>query len=105
MPTRQACWPGWRICRSGSPRPSGAWPRSASICKALPDQQAVAESLALFDPVWEALTPHERCQALQLLVEKVDYDGNAGQIAITFQQGGIQALADQLAQHAEGVSA
>jgi len=35
---------------------------------------------------------------VQLLVERVDYDGSQGKVAITFQPTGIQALADELAQ-------
>ena len=35
---------------------------------------------------------------VQLLVERVDYDGSQGKVAITFQPTGIQTLADELAQ-------
>lgn len=76
-----------------------------SAGRTLLDEQEVARSLALFEPVWEALTPHERGEVLQLLVERVDYDGKTGQVAITFQAGGVQALADQLARHHEEVCA
>jgi len=34
-----------------------------------------------------------------LLVERVDFDGRANQLSITFHPSGIQTLADELAQH------
>jgi site-specific DNA recombinase len=71
------------------------------------EEQEIAESLARFDPVWEALTPHEQGQVLRLLIERVDYDGKAGQVAITFHRDGLQTLSEHLARHHEkkGVSA
>ena len=44
----------------------------------LTDDEA-RHALALFDPVWEALTLRERARAVHLLVERVDYDGAKGQ--------------------------
>src|SRR5262249_27373886 len=49
-------------------------------------------------PVWGSLTPLEQARVVQLLVERVDYDGSKGKVTITFQPSGIQALADELAQ-------
>jgi hypothetical protein len=61
------------------------------------DEGDVALALAQFGPVWEALTPREQARLVQLLVAKVDYDGTAGKVAITFHPPGIKTLADELA--------
>lgn len=54
----------------------------------------VAASLAEFDPVWESLSPREQGRLLQLLVERVDYDGHDGMMSITFHASGIKSLAN-----------
>jgi site-specific DNA recombinase len=54
--------------------------------------------LSLFDPVWESLTPTEQARVVQLLVERVDYDGARGRVSITFHETGIRTLADEIAQ-------
>jgi site-specific DNA recombinase len=60
------------------------------------DGTGTAASLASFDPVWEALAPRERARLVQLLVERVDYDGAVGKVAITFHPAGIRSLAEQI---------
>lgn len=55
--------------------------------------------MAVFDPVWDSLTPREQARVIHLLVERVDYDGATGKIAITFHPSGIKMLADELAGH------
>jgi site-specific DNA recombinase len=55
-------------------------------------------ALSAFDPLWGTLTPREQARMVQLLVERIDYDGSQGKVAITFQPAGIQALADELTQ-------
>jgi site-specific DNA recombinase len=57
-------------------------------------EEDTARALASFDPVWETLSPRERARLLQLLIERVDYDGRDGTISITFYPSGIKALAD-----------
>jgi site-specific DNA recombinase len=61
------------------------------------DDREVALALSAFDPVWEALTPREQGRVVQLLVERVDYDGAAGKVSITFHPSGIKTLAGELA--------
>jgi site-specific DNA recombinase len=56
----------------------------------------VEKALAGFDPVWQALTPREQTRIVQLLVQRVDYDGARGKVAITFQATGIKTLASEL---------
>ena len=52
----------------------------------------VAAALAEFDGVWAALNPKEQARVLELLIERVDYNGGAGNIAITFRPSGIKTL-------------
>lgn len=42
---------------------------------------------------------------VQLLVERVDYDGARGKVSITFRPAGIKTLADELANGREEKSA
>ncbi|HZZ82655.1 MAG TPA: recombinase family protein, partial [Gemmataceae bacterium] len=62
------------------------------------DEYEVETALATFDPLWESLTLRERGRIIQLLVERVDYDGSAGKLSITFHPTGIKALAVELTQ-------
>ena len=58
------------------------------------DEAEAAHAMAEFDPVWESLSPREQGRLLQLLIERVDYDGHDGMVSITFHAGGIKALAN-----------
>jgi site-specific DNA recombinase len=55
-------------------------------------EEEVAAALGSFDPVWEALSPREQARIVQLLVERIDYDGGEGTIAIAFHPGGLKTL-------------
>ncbi|MBP3954848.1 recombinase family protein [Gemmata sp. G18] len=55
-----------------------------------------ARALSAFDPVWGSLTPREQGRVIDLLVERVDYDGAAGTVAVTFRPTGIKALSAEL---------
>ncbi len=61
-------------------------------------REEVEAALTSFDAVWESLIPREQARIVQLLVERVDYDGVEGKVSITFQPSGIQTLADELSQ-------
>jgi site-specific DNA recombinase len=52
----------------------------------------VADALRDFESVWESLNTREKCRILQLLIERIDYDGAEGTIAVTFRPNGIKAL-------------
>ena len=52
-------------------------------------------AFVLFNPVWETLSPPEQARIIRLLVERVDYDGNKGTLAVTFRPSGIQSLAQR----------
>lgn len=59
------------------------------------DEADVSRALAEFDPVWEALTLKEQARLLQLLIDRVEYDGREGEISISFHPSGIRTLAEQ----------
>jgi site-specific DNA recombinase len=69
------------------------------------NEQEVTEALAAFDPVWDTLTPHEQTRIVQLLVERVEYDGSRNVVSITFHPTGIKTLADELASRQQEKSA
>jgi site-specific DNA recombinase len=56
------------------------------------DERDVAGALAVFDPVWESLSPREQTRIIRMLVERVTYDGRDGKVTITFRSPGIKAL-------------
>jgi site-specific DNA recombinase len=68
-------------------------------------EEEVERALAAFDPVWEALAPREQARVVELLVERVDYDGRSAEVSVTFRPTGIRALADELAGRAQGRTA
>ena len=67
----------------------------AAIDRSVIDPDDVALALAQFDPVWDALVPREQASLLQLLIERVEYDGQVDEVAITFRPAGIASLASE----------
>jgi site-specific DNA recombinase len=61
------------------------------------DAEEVELALTQFGTVWESLAPREQARLVQLLIEKVGYDGFNGRVSITFYPAGIKTLADELA--------
>jgi site-specific DNA recombinase len=59
----------------------------------LVDEAEVATALADFDAMWDCLAPREQARVFELLVERVAYDGDGGNISITFRPSGIKTLA------------
>jgi site-specific DNA recombinase len=55
----------------------------------------VAAALAAWAGEWDALSPQERSLLIQCLIERVDYDGSAGQVSVTFHASAIHALAQE----------
>jgi site-specific DNA recombinase len=64
--------------------------------RALISEGEAARSLAAFDPVWAALTPREQGRLIDLLVERVEYDGARSRVSVAFRPTGIRTLADEL---------
>ncbi|UCF41677.1 MAG: zinc ribbon domain-containing protein, partial [Gemmatimonadota bacterium] len=56
------------------------------------DAEDAARALSVFDPVWDSLCVREQIRVIQLLVERVDYDGDRGTVSVTFHPAGIDAL-------------
>ncbi|QDU44510.1 DNA-invertase hin [Symmachiella dynata] len=59
-------------------------------------ERDVADSLQQFEAVWEALSLREQARVLELLIERVDYDGDAGTVSVTFRPTGFNAVAEEL---------
>ncbi len=49
-------------------------------------------AFADFDSVWANLIPREQARLLALLISCVEYDGEAGTVAVTFRPNGIHSL-------------
>ena len=67
-----------------------------ALSRQLVDERELASALSLFDPVWDTLAPREQRRVLQLLIERVDYDGEKSTVSVTFHPAGIKTLADEL---------
>ena len=67
--------------------------------------EETAIALKAFTPVWEALTMKEQARMVELLIERVDFEGVHGKVSIVFRATGIQSVAQKLAGKREGVSA
>ena len=46
----------------------------------------------LIDEVWSKLSPAEKVRVIETLIERVDFDGAAGKVAIEFRPTGIKSL-------------
>jgi hypothetical protein len=62
---------------------------------------ATKAALASLNPASPRWTPETQGLVVDLLVERVEYDGTKKTVVITFDPAGIQALADQWAAHAK----
>ncbi len=62
----------------------------------------VKQALEQFDEVWEALNPKDQARLIELLIERVEYDGRDGSVLLTFHPTGIQTLASEIAQENGG---
>lgn len=59
------------------------------------DERDLRRALKSFDPIWNELFPVERTRIIRLLIEKVVYDAQAGEVAITFRPAGVRLLANR----------
>jgi site-specific DNA recombinase len=83
--------------RDAERRTTGINEQVIALRQEMVDDREVALALSLFDPVWDALTQREQARIVHLLVERVDYDGAAGKVSITFRPSGIKVLAGEVA--------
>jgi len=69
------------------------------------DERDMARALAVFDPVWESLSPREQSRIVRLLIERVGYDGRDGRVTVTFRSPGVKALCSEADMRSREVSA
>ncbi|HPF34955.1 MAG TPA: recombinase family protein [Candidatus Nanopelagicales bacterium] len=70
----------------------------ARLERGMIDENEAAKALAAFDPVWETLTLREQARVLNLLIQRVDYDGDKGTVSVTFHPAGIETLSREYAE-------
>jgi site-specific DNA recombinase len=58
-------------------------------------EEEVTDALREFDPVWQQLSPKEQARVLEPLIERVNYDGEEGQVSVTFRPTGFRELAEE----------
>ena len=63
-----------------------------------PDEEVVRQALQDFDPVWNALAPREQQRVLNILVQRVDYNGESGNVEITFEPDGFDVFLEQFSE-------
>ncbi|QDU80634.1 DNA-invertase hin [Polystyrenella longa] len=63
--------------------------------KELVYEEVVSQALQKFDPIWENLSVRERVRLVELLIERVDYDGVEGTVSVTFHPTGIMEFAEK----------
>ena len=61
------------------------------------DEEHLRGALTEFDEVWATLVPREQARVLQLVVEKVRFDGAEGEVHLAFRPGGVRLLAEESA--------
>lgn len=62
------------------------------------NKQHFKEALSLFDPIWHELFPREKERVMHLLVRRIGYGSEAGELDIAFHAAGVRALATEIEQ-------
>jgi site-specific DNA recombinase len=57
------------------------------------DLDDVKRLLSSFDELWQSISPREQVRLTSLLIDRVEFDGVGGNIAITFHETGLESLA------------
>jgi site-specific DNA recombinase len=57
----------------------------------LVDDAAIARAIDAFDPMWGSLSPAEQINIVQMLVDRVDYDGENDTVSVAFRSAGLEA--------------
>ena len=57
------------------------------------DEQELAKELAAFDHIWDSLNSPEQARLLNVLIERIGYDGATGKVSISFKSIGIKEMA------------
>ena len=63
-------------------------------------QDELTGAFEAFDAMWDKLRPAEKARLIHLLVQCIEYDGENGQISITYYPGGLKEFAEKEAAHA-----
>ncbi len=66
--------------------------QAARVQRAIVSKADVDSALEAFTPLWDTLSPREQARVLRLLIQRVDYDGANGKVAVTFHANGIRTL-------------
>lgn len=66
---------------------AGARERDRAVTK-----PEVDEAIGSFDGLWSCLSPREQSRLIKLLIQRIDYDGAGGEVAITFWPSSIGAV-------------
>ncbi len=64
------------------------------------DEDDLVAAIAAFDPVWEHLFPKERQRIVQILLERVTYTANTGEIGLEFSPVGVRTIRQETAEEA-----
>ena len=57
----------------------------------------LVRALEDFTPIWDALLTPERERVMKLLIDRIEYDGAAGQMEIRWRLAGFGQLSDEVA--------
>jgi site-specific DNA recombinase len=60
------------------------------------DRDDLTRALEGFDPIWDVLLTPEKERVLQLLIERIDYDGRNGKLTIEWRLAGFGQLAEEI---------
>ena len=66
--------------------------RDPGLQTELVDEDEVAEALRDFASLWESFSPREQARVIELLIERVDYDGANSSVSVTFRPAGITEI-------------
>jgi site-specific DNA recombinase len=89
---------GWDTCPSKSV-PAGDIERL--VIEQLGQLSPEEPALENFVSLWTGLPPEKQVRVLRQLVERVDYDGSAGKLAITLRPDGLSEIASELSAEAK----
>jgi len=56
------------------------------------DERDLVAVLQQFEPVWVSLTSHEQVQLIEMVIEKVGFDGRTGKVEVGFRSKGLREL-------------
>ena len=59
------------------------------------DEGGLRDALAGFTPIWDQLFPREQERILRLLIERITYDPDGGDVEVQLRPCGIEALAQE----------